>query len=372
MILFFSTKITDVRNSKYHRNHWVPDYNRFLIFKYCLASYAPIKHLFKKTIFYLELGSEFEDRKKELQEYIFDLYPDCELYWYRNDTAMTWRKTCDKHFQDDDIIWYNGNDDHIFIDYNLDVVEDIINTLKEDSDPLSVLYYSHWPEQCRISKHLNGELNPTKNLIKYTWSNTDAIHILKGKRLKLMWQGTCLEPATDGSEKPFLDVLYRTDHLIWFDNKRSEFTANFYAPTREIVRHYDGYSHLVGHSDFYTNTVPPLVIPDGFFEKNIKIRIGYTECKTGYVTFNSSCDLFTATPTGVDYRWLESDIPLFWRDRITEIDYAPGYDLIQDSLNRDKAFIKNTRLPMTAWGVHFDEHYGHPVEIFEKHLKAPK
>lgn len=377
MILFFNTKITDSRlhGVGHHRHPWFQSNgNRLVVFKYCLASYVPLKPFLKKVIFYLELGSEFQDNKEELEEYIFSLYPNCELYWFRNDNALSWKEACEKHFNDDDIIWYHGNDDHIFIDYNLDIVEDIIHTLKNDPDPLATVYYSHWPEQCLLSKHLNAELTPSKNLFKFTWANTDGLQILKGKKFKLYWEDPRMIYTNDPElpSKLIYDLLHRTDPIILFAGKDVELRANYYAPVREIVRHYDGYSHIVASTDLNSNTVPPLIIPDGFFERDIKIRIGYRERKPGYVTFNSSCDLYSGRPWGIDYRWLQSDIPLFWRDRITEIDFAPNYDIVQDSIDRDNDFIKNTRLPMYAWAVAFNETNGHPIEMFEKHLKAPK
>lgn len=370
MILFFNIKITSQRYIHYHRNSWLPDYDRLDVFKYCLASHTPLRRFLKKAIFYLEMGQEFEYRKTELEEFIRELYPNCELYWYRNDNVYKWREACAEHFADDDIIWYGGNDDHIFMDYDLDVVDDIVRTLKNDPDPMAVVYYSHWAEMCRTSKNLNGTLTESGNLVKFTWKNFDAIHVLKGSRFKFYWQDPRLEHHQG-------DLLHRSDVITPY----YDFYSNFYAPTRELVRHYDGYSHLGrgifcepwGHSPYLSNILPPLTIPDGFFEKSIKIMVGFNERKPGWVTINAPSNLYAADTSGVDYRWMVSDIPLFWRDRISEIVYNPDYDFRTHAINRDNAFLTSTRLPMNCFNVIYDDKNNlPPLQWYEKHLKSNK
>jgi len=368
MILFFNIIVTSDGISKYHRHDWLPVYDRVDIFKYCLASYTALKPVITKAIFYIELGTEFQDRQEELEKYIYELYPDCELYWHRNIAAFQWREICDKHFKETDLIWYSGNDDHIFIDYDLDIVKDAINVIGNDPDPMAVMYYSHWQEQCRLSHFMRGELTESRNFVKFNYSNFDSIQLMKGVRFINYWLGEELNGM----------LLRRSDALNGFYNRE----ANFYAPTRELVRHYDGYSHLGANftkegtmSSYLSNIAPPLVIPDGFFQKDIRVRLGYTDRKPGWITLNSTCSLYTADQNGVDYRWLESDIPLFLRDYITEIDYAPDYDISKQAYNRDSAFIVSTRLPMWMFGQY------HPVDKPEflpstdwylKHLKYEK
>jgi hypothetical protein len=369
MILFFNIIVTSDGISKYHRHDWLPVYDRVDIFKYCLASYSALKPVITKSIFYIELGTEFEDRKEELQSYIYELFPDCELYWHRNIAAFQWREICSKHFKETDLIWYSGNDDHIFIDHDLDLVKEAIDLIQNDADPLAVMYYSHWQEQCRLSHYMKGELTQSGNFVRFTYNNFDSIQLMKGIRFINYWEGSQL----DGM------LLRRSDALNGF---YVNVNANFYAPTRELVRHYDGYSHLGANftkegtmSSYLSNIAPPLVIPDGFFEKNLKIRFGYTDRKPGWVTLNAKCGLYTAKPDGVDYRWLESDIPLFWRDLIQEIDYSPDYNADEQAYNRDSAFVVSTRLPMWMFGQYHgvDKPEDIPsIDWYKNHLKYEK
>ena len=166
MIVLFNVKITDVKmthpyaGTVYDRAAWFPVSNRFDIFKYCLASRAVMAPVVDNFVFYIDLA-EFSSRREELHEYMLSIFPadKLEIHWYRIDRTQTWRDLCDSQFTNDNkLIWYEGNDDHIFIDSNLDMIRASIDILNADPDPLAVMYYSHWPEQMRMSLLHNGEL----------------------------------------------------------------------------------------------------------------------------------------------------------------------------------------------------------------------
>jgi len=357
MILLFNVKITSHGLSYYHRNNWLPKSNRLDIFKYCLASYTALLPVLSKCLFYIQLAPEFADRKEELEKFIHENFPadKIHLFWYRNNHTKDWRSLCDEYFQDpNELIWFAGNDDHIFIDYNLDLVRAGMQTLKEDPDPLSVIYYSHWPEQMRLSQHYNGQLTEDGNFIKFTWRTFDAIRILKVERFRRYWI------ETDFGD----ELVFRTDTL-W--HAGVEMTGPVYAPTREMVRHYDGYSHVSPH---IINLVPPLFIPPGFFEGAMRIRIGYGDRDPGWTNFNpQATNLYANALDGADYRWVEADIPLFWQGRIAEIGYSPDYDPSQMEQARDSAFLATTRIPMNCYSTNFDHTGGAPEEWFSNHMR---
>lgn len=359
MILFFNVKITSQGLSYYHRNDWLPKYDRLDIFKYCLASYASMVPLFSKCIFYIQLEKEFQNRKYELEAWIKDLFPEdkLDLNWYRINYTHQWRDLTKKYFSDpNQLIWYAGNDDHIFIDYNLEMVLAAMRILNQDPDPLSVVYYSHWPEQMRLSVHHNGQLTNDGNFIKFNWRTFDAIRILKAYRFQKYW-----------FDNDFGDqMVYRTDHL-W--HAGYQLTGPVYAPTREMVRHYDGYSHVGDMVNF----VPPLVIPPGFFERQIRILAGDFPRVDEHVILNpNTANLYAADPQGADYRWSLADIPLFWRDRITTIGVDENYDYTLIDKSRDEAFLKTTHLPMTCYSTVFTDQNGAPESWFRNHLRYVK
>ena len=104
-------------------------------------------------------------------------------------------------------------------------------------------------------------------------------------------------------------------------------------PKTELCRHYDSYGHIM-------NYVPPLFIPDGFFEKNIKIRYGYDNAIKGWVNVNP---LKESIGLEVDLLNLIGDIPSFWKGRISTYDINP---LFPQNLNKEHlVYYKNIRNP---------------------------
>jgi hypothetical protein len=364
MKVLFNVKITDVRMGyPYSRAAWMPNPPRFDIFKYCLASTAVLEPLVSKFIFCITLAPELAHRREELEIYMKELFPadKLELIWSRCDFGRDWQRVCDQYLTDpDELVWLAANDDHIFIDNNLDVVTSAIETLKADPDPNAIMYYSHWPEQMRMSRHFNGTLTPDGNFIRYNWGSYDGIMILKAGRLRAYW------------DRDWGNILmFKPDYLAAMHGY-PYITAPVYAPTKEIVRHYEGYSH-VNHEMTQTlaNIVPPLFIPPGFFEGDLKIAIGFYDRDDSWTNFNPAAEwLYNSKPSGTDYRWVEEDIPLFWKSRLGKVTHSPGYDQQAMRQARDTAFYISTHVPMCCFGENFTLENPHPREYFSKHFLA--
>jgi hypothetical protein len=143
-----------------------------------------------------------------------------------------------------------------------------------------------------------------------------------------------------------------------------------YAPTKEIVRHYEGYSHVNDNMpQTLENIVPPLYVPNGFFGTGIEIRIGYPDRDDTWVNFNPAAEwLYNSKPTGTDYRWVREDIPLFWKDKVVWVDVDPNYDVEANYKARDTAYLLSTHVPMKCFGIEFDFYTKPPVEWFQNHL----
>lgn len=361
MIVLFNVKITDVRMGyPYRRGEWMPNPERFDVFRYCLASHAVLEPLVSKFIFCVTLAPELAHRRAELEEYIRSLIPadKLELIWQRCDYGRDWKRICDQYLNDpDELVWLACNDDHIFIDSNLRTVAAAQAILRADPDPNAYMYYSHWPEQMRMSMLLGGELTVDKNFIKYSWENFDGIMVLKAGRLKQYW------------ERDYGDAsMFKVDYLGAHHGYQCPGTC--YAPTKELVRHYEGYSHVNdGMTQTLANIVPPLYIPPGFFDNDLRIRVGYIERDNDWTNFNPAAEwLYNANPTGTDYRWHVEDIPLFWQEHIAEVDYDENYDAGQMRQARDAAFLAATRVPMKCFGHTFDHNNSVPSEWFVNHL----
>jgi len=359
MIVLFNVKITDVRMGyPYTRGAWMPNPERFDVFKYCLASTAVLNPLVRKFAFYITLAPELAHRQAELEEYIHSLFPKDKLHlvWQRCDFGRDWQQACDEILTDpDEIVWLACNDDHIFIDRNLDMVRSSVQTLDADPDPNAVVYYSHWPEQMRMSQHFNGQLTEDGNFIRFDWETFDGIMMLKADRLKRYW----LQDYGNA-------LMFKVDYLGAHHGYKCP--GPVYAPTREMVRHYEGYSHVGTGCD---NISPPLYVPEGFFDNTMRVRIGYPERLDGWQNLYSAAEwLYNANPNGVEYRWCIDDIPLFWKDHIKDLDVNLDQNIGQLYQARDAAFLAATRVPMKCFGIEFTHAPSHPREFFSKHLLA--
>ena len=82
-----------------------------------------------------------------------------------------------------------------------------------------------------------------------------------------------------GKSKKKTKVVRTEDTEFYHTSKYKEILL---MPKFEICRHYDAYA-------FYKN-VPPLFIPDGIFDKNIKINYGSMKKREGYVNINPDLD----------------------------------------------------------------------------------
>lgn len=340
MILLLNVKITNERNVHFYRrytaNHY-PNDNRVDIFKYSLASHAVMNPLITKYVFFIEFGEDVIHRKDEIISYIINLFPADKLIlnFNRMNYVNDWRSTCIPILDgiDDDIIYWAGNDDHIFLDSNLDTIKEGIELLKEEKDPMSFVYYSHYPEQIRLAKHLNAKLTKNKYFVEYDWNTYDAIQIVSKERFKSYW--------SDASSETYLnELLFKSDVLIF---SRPWFVTKCYTPTKELVRHFDGYGHV--HN--MNNLVPSLVIPHGFFDNNIKIRYGFNNRIDDYVNINpAAAHLYSEQVFGVDYKWCLEDIPLFWKDRISSIETNENIDENELILYRNKYVIDMGNIPI--------------------------
>lgn len=353
MILLLNVKITSYGLSHYDRASWMPVYDRMDIFKYCLASYSVLLPLISKCEFYIEISPEFSHRKEELELYIKELFPEnkLNLNWYRHYYTSDWRKWCDNTLDsDNELIWFSGNDDHIFFDNSLDVLESGLKILLNDNNPLSQLYYSHWPEQIRLAHRDNAVLTNCGNYVVRPWRTFDSITILKSARWRKYWFDQDWEDLQ----------VWRTDAL-W--HAGYELTGPVYSPTKELVRHYDGYSHI---GKDISNLTAPLFIPPNFFDKQMKIKVGYNKRDDTVTNLNPTSEwLYNFSKAGTDYRMLSVDIPMFWNDRIINIDENTDYNLT-DAQN--SAFLAVTKANITTYGTTFDSTNFPPEYWFKNHL----
>ncbi len=289
------------------------------ITRYTLQSYSKIN--WKSVVIRIEC-------ENPEHEFIFDevkeLFPKAKIERTRSDSALKYFNALDNaKIPDDDWVFFSPNNDHPFIS-DPERLGDLLIYAEEirhkfSSGILSILY-SHYTDGNNLYSPLRHEWGsyadsfcrlidesaiartvvPVKSLI-------DSVQIFKMSTLKYIYKNT----KNSGR-------LIRNEETEFYLSKDTKHTLIL--PKWEICRHYDSYMHIL---DF----VPPLFIPDGFFDKKIKVRYGYADYKEGWVNVNPIKDKYIyQEPSGVDLRCLLEDLPWFWRDRISEININRNFN----------------------------------------------
>ncbi len=320
MVLFVNVFLTDKVLNVYYHGRRVALQNKVDIFKYTLASYAVIP--WEHVVIYLKLDPIYEGRRAELEGYIKGLFPEVIYHPFRNEKQVEWRKAMTELFSlnSDGLVWFTCNDDHVFVDYDLEGLNQVTKGLTDlQNNHLRVAAaISHWPEYVPyIQQNFKGSWeNYTTTPFLETdwywavnWNHAESIQIVNHALLKTWWfesdYGDAFLPRTDNADK----------------NVNSPMDIAGLIPKRELVRHYDGYSHV--KADLNRN--PPLFIPPGFFENDIKINYCSDSYKTGYVNVSPFAQYyFNVHHTGVDLRCSLEDLPLFWRSRISKVEGGEG------------------------------------------------
>lgn len=299
----------------YDRGELGPSQDRFDVFKYTLASYQSLS--WEHVVIYAELDEMYAHRKTELEDYIYSLYPNATFYPFRNKHQREWKVAVDKlsSLSSDGLVWFLCNDDHIFIDYETGLVERLHKAAKRElaRHPHVAIFPFSWAERiCYSDPNYIGHeehkpypiLERTEDYFIISWGHNDSAQVVSLEVLRKWWfdfdYGDAFKPRTDTGPSPAPGV---TDiHAIM--------------PWREVTLHYDGSSNV----GVDPNAYPAHRIPEGFFENRIRIQFGGTKRIPGYVWFNPDIEVHASvSPEGVDYRRVIDDIPLFWRNRISEI-----------------------------------------------------
>lgn len=322
MILLINTFITEskpvIGKLNYFRGN-LPSYNNFDIFKYSLSSFA-VAYKWHKVLLFIELDPIYQSRQQELEQHIRQEFEgfDIDLRWKRNNYQEDWKQTYE--LLDDNLIWFYCNHDHIFVDSSTEYLEYLVEEMR--GEELCSLHFSHWPENIRTAR--NGGAAPPrdpstftqKELYAYIMSeNFDSIQIITKELYRQWW-----------FEGEFNHIkLPRPDYFgIGLAEIKPMPIHKLIIPYKELCRHFDGYQHC--SPPIGNHQCPAIDIPEGFFEKNIKIRYGYSDRKEGYTNVNPPAEYYYADDlNGTDYKYTLQDFPLVWMDKISEIDINPDY-----------------------------------------------
>jgi hypothetical protein len=329
MILFINVFIT---NQRFEPLTALPEdrkHDKLEIFKFMLSSYSVIP--WSKVYIYYELDENFMNRRDETDEFIHQLFPKkLVLKNFRIDNYLHWKKALRELNQEqDEWIWLSCNDDHVFIDSDLNCLDRVLAFAAEKSEfyKYIAILPSHWQEfmalkeRNRVTKKIGSPLIDTpfgegdtledNDFCSVTTHRTTISIQIVNRNLLNYWFS---EPQLLPSD------LRRTDRILNMPKDQISII-----PYRELARHFDGYTH----SKVSLEVVPVMMIPDKFFEKKVKIQYGFEQRKAGFVWMHPLKEMIQnevvhsergSTNDKCDTNILLEDTPLFWREKIEYIE----------------------------------------------------
>ena len=331
MILLFNVYLTDIPANKLvpwggDRGN-LPQRNKLDITKYALASLA-VTYPWKKVIINIELDPNrysLEDNIL-LEEFINNEFKTTEILYSSKRITLQhqWKEIYNNI--DSNFIFYLGNHDHIFIDSDNLYLKELLEIAKNKYGEYATISTSHFPENIRWAK--SGYINLGESISK----NPHQGYKLEDTHLH--YKGICIDSLNIITKKLYHDWFFtgewgnveipRSDGVVSLGGASVETVRasplpqqDFIIPLKEQFRHFDGYMHQY----ISNNICPSIDIPEGFFESKIKIRYGYNDYKKGWVNINpKNPNYYAFDRNGTDYKITLEDLPLFWKDRIIEID----------------------------------------------------
>ena len=158
MIVWFNCKISDIRPNPQPRYH-LRDDNRFNVARYSFASFVPLLPLISKIVFNLEMADGHSRQQAEMEEWLRKIFPEDKLIinWYRCNNIAQWREMQAVFNEiDDNLIFPAGNEDHIFMDSNHNVLKQCMHGVNHTPEINATIMTSHWPESVRAAHHFDG------------------------------------------------------------------------------------------------------------------------------------------------------------------------------------------------------------------------
>jgi len=342
MILFFDTYITsssfevhrgfhDDKNSKKrseldfflrsgNNNYRYQD--KIEIVKYTLSSYSKIN--WDQVIIRFECQDQLKNQ--EFTNYCRMLFPNALVENVRSDNASKYINAL-KNIKSNNNPWvfFSPNNDHVNLvsnnEYNLMISDAELAEKKFSNYNISILY-SHYSESLNsysIKKSLWGYWG--RNFQKKVYETNNSIFVLNSKLLcdsvKIFRLNFLIKLFEDQDTKKKIFRLEDTSYYLNEDIKEMQIV-----PKIELCRHYDGYQLL-----FFDP--PPLFIPPGFFENDLKIRFMMDGYDPHFVNINPFGE-YVFNGGNADLKILIEDLPHFWKEKIKTI-----------LKKKDKIIIKN-------------------------------
>ena len=315
--------LNDVRDNSYTYRSQTKD----LIFLYTIFS---LKNYPWEKIF-INFNSEDNFINDQIVKKINLEIPNAHIRISRSSTGYEFSNFFESISENNEWIFFSPNNDHPYVGSNILWLDKLISSAeiaeKKYNKNVSI-YYSHFTE--------------TINMI----NKNNYLYYYAGNKYKILDQNEfCFTVLTNYQplesmqimRKSHLINLFKTakdQHAIRLESldeiiPREENSYIIIVPKFECCRHYDGYLHTVNTIKHFISAdlVPPLFIPDGFFEKKIKLSYGYLGSNQGSISLNDSAQsyCFNDNKYGVNLKINHKEIPNSWQDRIESIDINPTF-----------------------------------------------
>ena len=252
-------------------------FDRFDIFMWTLSSYGKLPLC--DVHMYVELAPEYKKKRHLLTEHATHVFGSRlrTLQHVRLQTQSQWRAEVHRILSThkvqrlDRLVWYLGNDDHVFVDTSTAVFEEGLRLLAADPSVSKTLQPTHFTEGIRRAQFLGFAL---QNGIKTNVRGAAKGVIVDGSRVELQRMGSfvraTIAPLSDSvlvmtygrlrqiiSCPWSMQVVKRLDGIEVCLTGRHH-NQTIYLPLREQCRKFDGYTTSQAIS---ADNVPPLVLP---------------------------------------------------------------------------------------------------------------
>jgi hypothetical protein len=306
------------------------------IVKYTLVSYSTIK--WDQVIIRFECQDQ--SKSEEFANFCKKLFPNAFVENFRSDTAIKYISAL-KNIKSDNNPWvfFSPNNDHVNLvsndKYNLLISDAELAERKFPDHNISILY-SHNQEALNsysIKKPLWG-CYYGRNFQKKIYETNNCFFVLNKKlscdSIKIFRLNFIIKLFEDQDTKKKIIRLEDTENYLSSDIKEIQIV-----PKIELCRHYDGYP-----LSFFDP--PPLFIPPGFFEYNIKVRFMMDGYDANFVNINPFED-YIFNGGNADLKILIEDLPFFWKERINTIITRQDKFIIKDK--NSLTYYKNLKNP---------------------------
>jgi len=354
MVLYFDSYITDIPLSgKFQSgndnvrgscsNYEMP--SKVDIAKYSLASYA--QYNWEYVLIKYEVDDE--DDYQVLDKYILDLFPFAIILHKRSDSFSSFQESL-KIINSFKCNWifYTSNNDQPMIGRSANYIDELISiaTNYESKFQYISIKYTHFSEAfslCSKNSPINllygrdiediEENSKAKVILRKQGDNTGSQIV--NKNLLNYWFSSTNYPDKRIIRSEDIRYLYLTSDQLMI------------IPKEEICAHFDGFTHTQGtNHEIADYQIPPLFIPKGFFESNIKIRYGYDDYRDDWVNINPMKKAYIfENKNGVDLKTELDKLPSFWSNRISELDINKNIDQI----SLQQAIKRNDQVVIKPW-----------------------